>query len=322
MLKTFRKNTKVIIWTVVLSFLLWGAFSVGVQFQKKGRVAGEVFGKEVTFQEFNRFYRSSQIFSFGEKPIQDPNLLKQQAWQSLIFSKEARRRKIDVRDEEVRAEIMRLLQLQKIENPDTALYRRWLDQTVHESPKEFESQVRELLRVQKLIREINMKEDVSGPQIEELARQKFLYDHKMLSAEALKFPEKEAAEAFRKKAKSEKDWLATVQKESLKPEPTGNISLTTLMQDWGIPEAIANPLFDLKKGAISEALPLRQGYGVFRVLEKQTGNGEQFTDTLKTNYVQEIQSRIRYEKFLSWSVELVQKARLKDYMPQAEEGAS
>lgn len=126
---------------------------MGTQFQKKGRIAGEVFGREVSFQEFNRFDRSSRIFSFNDKP-QDPNFAHRQAWQNLILSKEARRRKIEVSDDEVRGEILRLLAHVKLDNPSPEVYRRWLDQAVHETPQEFEKQVRELLRVRKLLQEI------------------------------------------------------------------------------------------------------------------------------------------------------------------------
>ena len=45
MLKGLRKNTKLIIWSVIIAFALWGGFSVGTQFQKEGRIAGEIFGK-------------------------------------------------------------------------------------------------------------------------------------------------------------------------------------------------------------------------------------------------------------------------------------
>lgn len=228
MLKLLRKNMKAVIWSVVVCFALWGGFSVGTQFQKKGRIAGEAFGREISFQEFNRFYRSSQIFSFGDKPgNQDPNVLRQQAWHNILFSKEAKRRKIEVTDDEVRAEVLRLLARAKIENPSPEVYRRWLDQTTRESPGEFESQVRELLRVQKLIREVNAKEDIPKAALEEMARQRFV--------------------------------------------------------------------------------------------EEKHPAGETLTDTLKTEYIQEIQSKKNYEKFLAWSMELIQKARLKDYMPQAGE---
>ena len=77
-----------------------------------------------------------------------------------------------------------------------------------------------------------------------------------------------------------------------------------------------------KKGDFPEPFELNQGYGVFRILDKQTGSGEKFTDELKTKYVQELQSKLRYEKFLTWSVELIQKAKLKDYMPQSEPPAA
>src|SRR3990167_8858102 len=97
MLKLLRKKTKVVIWSVVVCFALWGGFSVGTQFQKKGRIAGEVFGREISFQEFNRFYRSSQIFSFEDKPVQAPGFPHRRAEQTFIFPKGARRKKTSFR---------------------------------------------------------------------------------------------------------------------------------------------------------------------------------------------------------------------------------
>ena len=154
MLKSLRKNTKVIIWTVIFCFILWGGFSVGVQFQKRGRIAGEVFGREVSFQEFNDFLQAAQIFSRGENQSVDPEFSKMHAWQNLILSREARRRKIEVADDEVRTEVLELLAAQKMDNPTPEFYRRWLQNTFGESPLQFERQVRELLRVRKLVGEI------------------------------------------------------------------------------------------------------------------------------------------------------------------------
>ena len=109
MLKGLRKNTKIIIWMVILSFALWGGFSVGVQFKKEGRVAGEVFGKDITFQEFNRFYKSQLIFSMNGETAKNPDMIKEQTWQSLIYSREAKRLNVEVSDEDVRTEVLRLL---------------------------------------------------------------------------------------------------------------------------------------------------------------------------------------------------------------------
>lgn len=154
MLKFLRKNTKTIIWAVIIAFVLWGGFAVTTQFQDEGRIAGKVFGQEVTFQEFDRFFRASQIFSYAEEPITDPEQLKQKTWEGIIFSREAKRLKLRVTDGEVREEVLRLLKTRGLENPPPGLYKRWLQNTLRETPQEFESQVRETLRIQKMLLEL------------------------------------------------------------------------------------------------------------------------------------------------------------------------
>jgi len=67
---------------------------------------------------------------------------------------------MDVTDEEVRGEILRLLAEQKIGNPDPEFYRRWLQNTFRETPVQFERQVRELLRIRKLMRQVGS--DLAG----------------------------------------------------------------------------------------------------------------------------------------------------------------
>ena len=89
MLKAFRKNTKIIIWTVIISFGLWGGFAGVTQFQSPGSNAGKIFGKNISFQEFNSFYRATQIFSYSEAPATDPDLIRLQTWQNVILSYEA-----------------------------------------------------------------------------------------------------------------------------------------------------------------------------------------------------------------------------------------
>ena len=91
MLKIFRQYTKVIIWIVVGSFILWGGYSVSA-LKKEGRFAGEAFGKAVTFQEYNQFYRATQLFMPAEKPIEDPELLREYTWQNIIYAREAKQK--------------------------------------------------------------------------------------------------------------------------------------------------------------------------------------------------------------------------------------
>ena len=155
MLKFLRRNTKSVIWSVIIAFVLWGGFTFSTQLHNEGRIAGKVFGKDVNFQEFNRFYRASELFSFQDKPVSDPNEIKRAAWEKIILSREAKRRKIDVSDDEVRNEVIRLLEKQKIFNPEPAVYKHWLQSELRETPQEFEAQIREIVRIQKLLFQIH-----------------------------------------------------------------------------------------------------------------------------------------------------------------------
>ena len=151
MLKIFRQHMKVIIWIVVGSFILWGGYSLS-SLKKEGRFAGEVFGRSVTFQEYNQFYRATQLFMPSEKPLEDPELLRNYTWQNIIYSREAKQSGIKITDEEVRAEISNILKQQGLVNPTPEQYKIWLTRSLHLSPREFEEGLREFMRIQKLLR--------------------------------------------------------------------------------------------------------------------------------------------------------------------------
>jgi hypothetical protein len=151
MLKVFRKHTKVIIWVVVGSFILWGGYSISA-LKKEGRYAGEAFGSPVTFQEYNQFYRSTQLFMPSEKPLDNPDLLRDYTWQNIIYSREAKRTGVKITDAEVREEIANILKQQGLLSPTTEQYKIWLTRTLHLSPREFEEGLREFIRIQKLLR--------------------------------------------------------------------------------------------------------------------------------------------------------------------------
>ena len=313
MLKMFRKNTKIIIWLVIISFALWGAYSVGTQFQKEGRLAGEVFGKAVHFQEFNQFYRAGQVFSYTGQRMDDPEILRQHAWQSILYSREAKQQNIQVSDEEVRSEVKRLLKKQGIEEFTPAAYRHWLENTVKEPPKEFESQIREILRIEKLISHI--KDQPIPPSTPEEAWKKFQIDSQTLQANAIRFDALEEAKKFYLKVKETGQWeIEAKTYPDLKMIDTQKIRLSELISQWQLSEEDALSLHRLAKDEISE--PIRTGttYSVFRLLDKQEVAKENFTKELEEKHLQELADQKRYLKFIEWSVGLRSRARLKDYL--------
>jgi hypothetical protein len=151
MLKIFRRYTRVIIWFVVGSFVLWGGYSVSA-LKKESRFAGEAFGKSVSFQEYNQFYRATQLFMPAEKPVEDPKLLRDYTWQNIIYAREAKLEGIKITDDEVRGEVSNILKQQGLVSPTEEQYKVWLTRSLHLSPREFEEGLREFMRIQKLLR--------------------------------------------------------------------------------------------------------------------------------------------------------------------------
>lgn len=156
MLKLLRKNTKVIVWTVVVAFVAWGGYAVSLQFDSSSRAPGRIFGKEVSFQDYLLAQKTVQIFtpSARESAPPDPAEIEARTWEFLVLSREAKRRKIEVTDDEVRREIARLVEGAGGKTFDAQQYEQWVRGALREEPREFEKQVRDELRIQKLLAQV------------------------------------------------------------------------------------------------------------------------------------------------------------------------
>ncbi len=315
MLKGMRKNTKVIIWGVIISFVLWGGFSVSTQFQKKGRFAGEIFGKGITFQEFDSFYRAVQIFSFDGRQTEDPDQLRQQAWQSLILTREAQKQGLKVKDQEIRDEILRLLAAQKIDNPTPEEYHRWLQLTLRETPQQFEKQVRDLLLIQKLVEKVQA--DIQAKPDEETAFQRYLTEEKKITLEMIKFPTAEEAAAFRKDHADIKSWEKAKKGQPDRVTAMTQISAASLTQQWGMQAADMEKLFALPEKTLSEPMAIGGGFGVFQTFERSVPDRAGF-DKVKETYLKKMAEEENSRRFVEWNIKLLADAGLKDYLNEAE----
>ena len=75
---------------------------------------GEAFGQKVSEEEFSRFYRIASRFSRSGKPERTEAETKAEAWQNLVFLKEADRLGVTVLRPELEEELKRLLQEKEI----------------------------------------------------------------------------------------------------------------------------------------------------------------------------------------------------------------
>ncbi|HOE68425.1 MAG TPA: SurA N-terminal domain-containing protein [Candidatus Omnitrophota bacterium] len=153
MLKILRLHTKTIVWFVVVSFVIWGGYSM-TTLRKEGRYAGEAFGKPVTFQEYNKFYRATELFmpEKNRSELEDPEVVRTFTWQNIVYSREAQRLGIAVTDSEVRDQIATILTQQGLSNPTREQYHIWLTRNLRVTPREFEEGLREIMRIQKFLK--------------------------------------------------------------------------------------------------------------------------------------------------------------------------
>ncbi|MCM8775196.1 MAG: SurA N-terminal domain-containing protein [Candidatus Omnitrophica bacterium] len=308
MLKMLRKNTKLIIWAVIISFALWGGYSVGSGLKKGSRFAGEVFGKGVPHKEFDFFYRASQIFSFTDKTIEDPEILRQIAWQHLIYSREAKARKIEVSDEEVRQRMTELLKAHGLENPTQEAYENWLRRTIRETPRDFEEKIREFIRIQKLIQPL-LNQSPEPPSPEELQKQ-FLWDRGALAFRAVRFPTREEADAFYARVKDPKNWDVETVNFTGKLETSNLAILRTFLVHWRLSEQDILRLYEAGSNHISEPLAAKNEFVVFFITDKKEADPKEF-ETWKAKYLEALGRK----NFAKWAMELRLRANLKDYLP-------
>jgi hypothetical protein len=316
MLKGIRKHTKIIIWATVGIFILCGGYSITSSLQKKNTVAGSVFGKDVYFQEYELFLKAAQIFSFSPNTVADADRIKQAAWQNLIMSREAKRQKIEVSDDEVLREILRLMASANITNPTPEVYKRWIQGTLNEAPKAFESKIREYLRIQKLMKKVN-EEAVETPS-EEQIKNRYQQHNAQVSFKMAVFPTMEEILNLQTKVKDPEAWgkelgvnTGNVETVNLAPldeiSKTKNINLNALWR-----------LYSAEKGSVSD--PFQTGanqFAIALIVDKVPADDSKMDDASKEKYKQEISEQKKFERFMIWSSELQQRADLKDYLPSS-----
>lgn len=149
MLKTLRKNTKLIIWLTIAAMGLWTASSIAVGQGKQQTYAGEVFGKKIRYKEFNSAEKMVSLFSPDSLQIGESALDK--VWFYLALKHDAENRKITVSDQEVVAFIDKTFSLNHAAS--IAGYENWVRNVLKDTPRNFEEIVRDYLKIEKLLQQ-------------------------------------------------------------------------------------------------------------------------------------------------------------------------
>jgi len=306
-LKILRKKTKLIIWLIIVVFCLWGAFSLGVQVQHGGRQsAGKVFGKTVSYQEYDRMYKATRLFSLTGSRVEDPDLLQGQTWHNIILARESRQRRIPVTDEDVRKELTRLLTAQNIPLDAPNVYQNWVRSVSGASPREFEEMIREMLRVQKLIAAV--REELSEKPADDQVQSKLRRDNRKFSGDVFKFEKPEGAEAFSKNAGA----LPAPEPVKLEQAPARVMAADYLLSD--------EDMQLLESAALNQFLkpmPCRGSSCVFRMTSIEEADPKLLEDSAElTRVKEELIEKILSGKFSSWLQDLLIRAQLKSHLPE------
>jgi peptidyl-prolyl cis-trans isomerase D len=143
---------------VIPAFVLWGVGSA-IRSHYTRRVAGKVFSKKITRDEFLKQYKAvyvQNVMIYGENlnKVKDYLNLEGQTWQRIILLQEAKRRKIKVANQEVIDWIKKSPLFQRDGKFDLSSYETILKYYLGIGPKEFEEIVRDNLKIKKLMDKI------------------------------------------------------------------------------------------------------------------------------------------------------------------------
>jgi peptidyl-prolyl cis-trans isomerase D len=158
----------------------------------RSNYAGEVFGKKVTFQEFNAALiatRNQMLMQFGDEFLKqaDQINLEPQAWERIILLIEAKRRKIKLGDEEVISFIRRYPLFLRNEKFDYPTYEYFIKSYFFAQPRVFEEQIRENLKVARLYEAITQDVKLTEDQI----RDAYIKENEQISVFFLSAPVKD-----------------------------------------------------------------------------------------------------------------------------------
>ncbi|MBI1883685.1 MAG: peptidyl-prolyl cis-trans isomerase [Chlamydiae bacterium] len=170
MLKKIRKNTKLILWTlltlIVPPFLFFGIESVFAR--KEDGVVGILFGQKIRLSDFlKERNNASAILSLKQSSLRDPSFLEQVAWQRMILLHEAQKSGVGVTDQELSREIVKAFAKDPKDVFDSRIYEFYVKNALKLSVYEFEKAYRETLLIEKFQEALKKLVQVSDDEIYE-----------------------------------------------------------------------------------------------------------------------------------------------------------
>lgn len=172
MLRTLRKKgvAKKILWVlaiiITISFVFWGISSSLTRSQNSITYAGKIFGRTISFQEFENALRRTQnqaILRYGQDfyKIRGQVNMNAEAWDRLILLHEGKKRNIKIPNEDVIVAIKNFPFFERNKKFDNGLYQQTVEYVFRCTPRDFEETVRESLVFEKIYKDVTGKIEFS-----------------------------------------------------------------------------------------------------------------------------------------------------------------
>jgi len=121
--------------------------------------------------------------------------------------------------------------------------------------------------------------------------------------------DREKADAVLKRLKRGEDFGTVAREVSIGPEAVGGGDLGFVSRDT-LPEAIDAVIFSLRPGTVSKVIKSPYGYHIFRIIEKEEGDGRGFPE-LKEQIISDIRKQKAEQAYVLWLSELRSRAVIK-----------
>ena len=277
---------------------------------------GEAFGRPISADEFEYYYKTASIFTRSGKQNRTEEDTRSEAWQNLIFTREARDLKIDITDDELKSELRRLMSEKNVEYGGNEYY-LWVLAQFNEKADVFERRIRDLLVINKF-KKIKTEPEISVT--EEEMKEKFLNQYNSFESEYILFETGEEAKNFAEEAKKNpRLWKDTYDEK----KPLGQkgaswinvMSLEALIDLWQIPKEDAYNIHSHEPG---DFIVSRFYYGtaVFRLLYKKEADIGEYNDKKKEYYKNTMTQSRRYKIVQDYFNDLFKRAGYKDFVAE------
>jgi hypothetical protein len=309
----------VVVSAVLLILSSIPGYSQEVVSEKQGD-AGEFSGFGIKVSLGNYYFVKGAIAVFGTRwgeAAQTEEQLNEQVWDQLLLSYEAFRRNITVAQSQVEEEISKMLRDEKASfdwRQDKDAYAKWLKEKTGEPVELFENQLKHLLQLEMLRKEVMAS--IVPTMSEEEALEKFRDEYNTLELELVQFNDKNEAQAFYGKMQDAALWEAKVKEDPKFAMHPGFVALDFLIHMWKIPKQDLEKMMKMEVNAVYPPTPIYKGYGVFRILKKRPADDAEFPK-LKESYLKKIEMIKKHEGLMKWLQQLKAEAKIRMYpLPQ------